>query len=613
MLPDELLYSLLGRLVACNALGNPRDYLRLIFGTKDLLPSIDLPTSIESLHRRLGSFSPSDSAEGIINSFTIYPYHRPFLTIERHQAVQQILLHGGGKRLKTLLGRVANRFGANPPLQYCVKCVDEAIACHGMPYWRRMHQLPGVISCATHGIDLVLFLQPSTSTDRQRLYTVPCSSIGRTPPISSNPMQSWFAELSRNLLNAGLPVLNLEERQLAYESAAIALGFCNNRNRINYDALAAAVRNHYDDFDGFIHRDRLLSTPLHPLAWLRTLLGRPSRASHPICHLLLIGFLFKTIEGFKQALQQAGQIDTRHADVQSMNCESGSNKDLEPTNDLLFKDVALSCREVARAMSLSVTTVVLRRRAMGIPIAERRKSLNPAKLKIIAKALAGGLSPSCIGRRYRVSVATVYRVRAQSTDLLDSHLRIRQDREQRKRRRRWLKAIEHGENVGVRKIRSTDMATYAWLYRHDRTWLRKTCETLRYIRKVAPRVDWAARDLELCRRLGELVNDLRFRQDRPRISKTLLLRAAGDAMVRANLQRLPELMTLLEKLVESPKAFQLFRVDRAIRQLAAQGLPVLYWRIQRLAGIKTWTEALQTHADEKASELAEDLHFWHRP
>ena len=84
-------------------------------------------------------------------------------------------------------------------------------------------------------------------------------------------------------------------------------------------------------------------------------------------------------------------------------------------------------------------------------------------------------------------------------------------------------------------------------------------------------------------------------------------------MVRANLQRLPKLITLLEKLVESPEAFQLFRVDRAIRQLAAQGLPVSYWRIQRLAGIKTWTEALQIHADEKASEAAEDLHFGHRP
>ena len=100
LLPDELIYSLMARLVACNALGDPRIYLKLLFGTTNIIPSIDLPTSLASLHHTLGLLSPFDSVDGIIDAGTIYPYHRPFLTVERHQAVRQILQHGGARASK---------------------------------------------------------------------------------------------------------------------------------------------------------------------------------------------------------------------------------------------------------------------------------------------------------------------------------------------------------------------------------------------------------------------------------------------------------------------------------------------------------------------------------
>jgi hypothetical protein len=290
LLPDELIYSFLSRLVAYNALGDPREYLELLFGNKNIIPSIDLPTSLAPLHHHLGMSSPYYSAAEIIDAGTLYPYHRPFLTVEQSEAARQILLKGSAKGLKLLLGRVANRFGANPPLRYCVICTKEDIARKdkarpGVPYWRRMHQLPGVTSCAIHGIDLTVHVWPSTSSDRQRLLTVPCSPMADSPNRSSL-VQVWFARTSRDLLEAGLSVLNLRQRQVAYENAVAALGFRKSNNRVDYDALAAAVRSHYEDFESFFHRDRLLCTPRHPLAWLRNIFDRPSRASHPICHLI---------------------------------------------------------------------------------------------------------------------------------------------------------------------------------------------------------------------------------------------------------------------------------------------------------------------------------------
>jgi hypothetical protein len=251
---------------------------------------------------------------------------------------------------------------------------------------------------------------------------------------------------------------------------------------------------------------------------------------------------------------------------------------------------------VAQLLHLSVTTVVSRRRALGVPIAERRKHITPAKLKTIANALAEGLSSASIAHRYRVSIATVNRLRSQTTGLHSAKSRVRQDRERRKRRKIWMQAVELHKGAGVREIRSIAAATYAWLYRHDRAWLQGVCSSLHSDRENVPRVDWPARDLELSNRLGTLVDELRLLPGRPRISRSLLLRNIGDAMVRANLVRLPELNKALATLVESPESFQIFRIYRATQALTAQGLPIVMWRILRLASIRKWTKTLRLHA-----------------
>lgn len=128
LLPDELLYSFLGRLTVHNVFTNPREYLRMLFGNRYILPSVDLPTCLSSLQRTLGRQSPYKSMDHMVDAATLYPYHRPFLTAERHDRVLSILLNGGGKALKVLLGRVANRFRASPPLRYCPVCQREDIA-----------------------------------------------------------------------------------------------------------------------------------------------------------------------------------------------------------------------------------------------------------------------------------------------------------------------------------------------------------------------------------------------------------------------------------------------------------------------------------------------------
>jgi hypothetical protein len=223
LLPDELLYSLLGRLAAINVLGPSKRRMYQLFGSKNVIPSRDLPTQLQLLHYRLGPNSPWESAAELIETGTIYPYHRPFFMPERHRSIEKIMLFGGGKGLKSLMGRLANRFGANPRLRHCSLCVQSDIATYGAPYWHRAHQLPGIISCYKHQINLVPHDELLAGSDKQRLILAPCHDVPSVVQQSDAP-QVAFANLSRDLLEARMPAQVVHVNYLGRSASIILAG-----------------------------------------------------------------------------------------------------------------------------------------------------------------------------------------------------------------------------------------------------------------------------------------------------------------------------------------------------------------------------------------------------
>lgn len=601
LLPDELLYSLIGRLTTINALGTPKVRMEQLFGTKDVIPSVDLPSLVDSLQRRLAANSPWRSSSELIDTATIYPYHRPFLTPVRHKVIEKILLGRSGKALKVFMGRVANRFGAAPFLRYCPACTSADIASHGVPYWHRAHQLPGVMWCYLHAVKLVNHVGSVPATDKQRLILAPASTALDNETVEQNPKQIEFAILSRDLLTAGLPALEAERRQIAYRNAAIEHGL-TRMGRVDHQALAQAIRHHYCDFAGFAHRERLLSSKRAPLCWLRTLLDRPARAAHPICHLLLIGFLFKTITNFKQAIAS----EPLRAQPSNINCDKSTDKRAlgKALCEELLRNTDLSCRAVARTLKLSVTTVVKHRRVLGVPICDRPKYLDAKRLDPIIRALKDGVALGQIAHAYNVSISTLYRLRAQSPEISRMAGLRTKEGELAHRRAHWSLMIETYRGAGLNAARAAAAATYAWLYRHDRAWLRDSRSKFELRRVPPPRVDWQERDLHLCELVSIYVSKVKTQKKRPRISRTFMTRYLGEALIRANIGRLPRLNLLLEQLEETPVTYQLSRIDRAVESLFESGQPLTNWRIKRSAGIRMWTGMHNAYAAWKAKKLS---------
>ncbi len=621
LLPDELLYSWLARLAALNALGAPRNVLQRFFGCCTLVPSVDLPSRVLALGQRLGGWLPFATLDELLEHGTLLPYHRPFLAADIYSRVHNRLQLSDGKGLKTLMGRVANRFGAHPTLRSCPGCLADSWSRYGSLYWMRQHQLPGVNCCAIHGTTL----QRTTlqaRTHRQRLL-LPAFTQGTQPDGKADARQLRFARLSQDLVEAALPTIAPLLRAATYRGAALALGFGTPRGHVDFYALAGAIRRHFDDFEGFDHQARLLATSANPLGWLRPLFDKPHRSLHPICHLLLVEFLFNSVEAFKaafsacemapharllddpflvKAAQALGTSRATHADASS----SARMVDHEDS----LRDPSLSCRKVAALVGLSVSTVVAWRRARSIPIQERRKSLHPTTVEKVLETLSSLSSLPVVAAQTGVSLSSVYRILSQYPGTPRPHRDEAGISQGPLRRERWaaaLQACQEKGTGGVAAARTHAGADYAWLYRNDRAWLALTTintrRSFQHHNNKPPRVDWVRRDAELCQLLLQQLGLQRDMVPRRRLTKTLLLRPLGETMVRRNLDKLPELSALLDKVVEPAQAYRMRRVDHAIALLVKDGVHPRLWRIQRLAGLPRWSSVLNAYANKLLARL----------
>lgn len=488
LLPDELLYSWLARVAALNALGPPRDALERLFGCRTFVPSVDLPTRLQLLADGLGKRLPNTSLDDLLEAGTLLPYHRPFLTANTNLRVRHHLLHGNAKGLKSLMGRVANRFGAHPALRSCPVCLIDSWKHHGSAYWMRKHQLPGVTCCLDHGI--MLNSTPLRGrTDRQRLL------LPRAAPESqhvkcANPGQIRFAQLSQELVAAALPALVPMKRSAAYRAAALANGYGAGRRGLNFPAVAEALRRRFDDFNGFEHCERLRSSAAQPLAWVRPLFDKPERALHPICHLLLIELLFGSVSAFQAACEGVDMPPpcaslTENPPPQDLECHGVCNGAFATAYQCVpavhhidhLLDASLSCHEVARLTGISVTTVVARRRARAIPIRERRKSLTESVIDKVLHEIGLQSSLKAVAAHTGISLSSVYRILRQhpttARPVRDGELVAQAPM----RRMRWTAALQAGRMQGpavVKAARARAAADFAWLYRHDRAWLAAT-------------------------------------------------------------------------------------------------------------------------------------------
>jgi hypothetical protein len=289
--PDELLYSVIGRFHA--HLGAPpwRSTLAMLFGKRQVTADVDLPGLLNMLSLQLPP-GRHLTVDRLILENTQFSYYTAFQPPATQRWALKRMRQGNVADVHIRLGLVAFRSGRAKRLRYCPRCLIEMAAQYGEYYWRREHQLPGVLVCPIHAVPL----RESTvrlSRCSRHAYVLPddqnClpGAVGVvSPQLALREGALWrVATASAALLEAGAPSRSLGKWTTFYREAMNARGLAHSPGRMNQEALDAAMRDCFGDalglLPGVMDGDRFRGD------WLASMVRKQRRAVHPLYHLLL--------------------------------------------------------------------------------------------------------------------------------------------------------------------------------------------------------------------------------------------------------------------------------------------------------------------------------------
>jgi len=282
--PDELLYSVLARTIRAFGMRSRKGAVEMLLGSRNVLAVPDLPT-----HLRLVEGWAAGQWHLSLDDIALHHTAAPYYGAHRGRAEYCRMvrsMRGCAPGLHLRLGICTSVIADTPWFRLCERCVRDDIARRGETYWRRMHQLPGVLVCTAHRTPL-------------QVTSIPYRSPERYPFAAAAPS---LLERSQPTLKPGGPTLDL-----AHGLAMRLGGLCtapptDARNIEGYrDSLRQAgyrkanpVERFADDMTLFLGPvlPRLLLRPdADARAWMRMAARTPRRPLHPVVHALMDLFL----------------------------------------------------------------------------------------------------------------------------------------------------------------------------------------------------------------------------------------------------------------------------------------------------------------------------------
>lgn len=191
----------------------------------------------------------------------------------------------------------------------CLVCVREQETLDGIPYWKRSHQLPGVLVCHKHECDLIDAC-PNCGPFRHRngrcvLPDRRCRNCGyafgttrhRAAASADRDGLCKYARLSAELIAANIPPIPAYLRARAYRRVSLWL---------RPDAVKSAHPRHLSslvraEFGSHVLRALGLESGSESFKLPHRVESMITRA-HPAIHLLLIGLMFGSVRNFSRAL-----------------------------------------------------------------------------------------------------------------------------------------------------------------------------------------------------------------------------------------------------------------------------------------------------------------------
>jgi len=478
-LPDERLYSRLCRYAVLAAEHRSAATLASIYGVAHATVQCDVPSRLDALGL---FFGPTLLLDKVIEENTQLPYFRAACGPPRYARLKQLAVGGHVSRLTLATGLPASYIGPRRPMRFCPACLAEDRTTQPVAYWRRAHQLPGVLVCFKHEAPLH---EPVGSDRRQRPALVlpeELLSAGRARhmavPDAAHALLVALAQRSRALLLAATDTA-FEPQTAALLAPARAAGWLTRAGRVRSRVWPAHVRaclgpvQGLDEFGWADLAGRAQWVPdlfrgsagfIHPLKVLLVQLVLGHAATPPAVNSLAAGPQRVFAPAGRLPKLVASSVATSIAVVRNITGRKSS------------------LRSTATAVGVSVQTVRIYAARAGLAVGRRPKRLTQEVREQIKTELQDGQPIAGICASMGLSNSSVWRVLVESPELHKAHTDASLRREREARRARWRTHVDCARLDPARRraARAKEPSTYAWLYRHDRAWLFGAASDMQY-------------------------------------------------------------------------------------------------------------------------------------
>jgi hypothetical protein len=294
-LPDETFYSLAGRFHWVNGNHRPDQTCLQLFGHEKQGASHDFPARVDYFVEQTDAIL--GGAVEVICKRTLMPYYFPLRTSSDVANAISAVRVGGLGGVKGRLGILASRFGAAHPLKACAECMKSDVIDHGVSYWHRDHQWPGVFICDRHKTVLHWGLGKVNAEGRFHWFLPGSIAMSAVLPASDSevilPTLHKLAENARAFGNLP-PVFHFDPQLLrsAYQTQLRSLGLAREsglKNSRNFGLLLKSVIGPVSSVAGL---ESISSSATDLQTQFVALLHERHSISHPLRHVLLITAIF---------------------------------------------------------------------------------------------------------------------------------------------------------------------------------------------------------------------------------------------------------------------------------------------------------------------------------
>ena len=539
VLPDELLYSVLARLARHTGGGGPGATMRTLFGKSTSIASLDLPNRLAALAARIDPARAID-AEWLIDRTTLFPYYTAFSTPAIAAAVRVAMRTDGGS-VHLRLGVAASRVRKPGRLRYCVECAAAMSRDHGERYWRRSHQLPGIVVCPEHMCVLSESAILLAATNRHEFIAADARSCPVDGPRACDAvaprdiaiLASIARESERILAGDGEPS---DLSHAPYRAQLARIGLMRSDHRVDQVALAARLWETYGD--GLRH---LPSTVRDGRCgeWLPEITRFRRKALHPLFHAVLRSFL----AGERTSgLSPFGQPPWQCRNVLADHYGRSVVMSVRHHRNRLTRVAVFEC-----ACGYAYTRCSHGDGRVGPP---RYQSYGPLLEPALRRLVVPGAALRSVARDVALDPKTLLREMAS--------LGIASPWACRASGRARSKRSE--PSVPERRCKSRDAPL--------------------------PRIDWAVLDLQLVERLAREAAAIRDARPPLRVTPAEMERRLGRrGWLGKRRAKLPLATRQLTALTEELAAFKLRRIEWIIARELRGGSPVVPWKVMRAAGL----------------------------